>query len=176
MIAAQPASAERSGGPLERRSGTGWQDVDALGYAGAVTRAIAFALDVLLIVTAALAVTGAVALIFAVFRITGKHDPVLLAIGAAAFVVWVITYFVACWTTTGQTPGNRMMHTRVVRLDGVPLRPRQAFIRLAGMALSLPLFWGYWPILTSPRRRGVPDGIAGTVVVVVDGAREAEKL
>ena len=64
------------------------------------------------------------------------------------------------------------MHIRVVRSDGRRVRPRHALIRLGAMAISLPLFWGYLPILTSARRRGVPDVVAGTVVVVADAPDE----
>jgi uncharacterized RDD family membrane protein YckC len=135
-------------------------------YAGVVTRAIAIVLDMLLIYAAALAVTGGVLLIFAVFAVTSNHDAATLAIGGVAFAAWVIGYFVSFWTTTGQTPGNRVMHIRVVRSDGTPLRILQALVRLGAIVLSLPLFWGFWSILTSTRRRGVPDRLAGTVVVV----------
>jgi uncharacterized RDD family membrane protein YckC len=140
-------------------------------YAGVVTRAIAIVLDMLLIYAAALAVTGAVLLIFAVFAVTSNHDAATLAICGVAFAAWVIGYFVSFWTTTGQTPGNRVMHIRVVRSDGTPLRILQALVRLGAIVLSLPLFWGFWSILTSTRRRGVPDGLAGTVVVVDDEDR-----
>ncbi len=75
-------------------------------------------------------------------------------------------YFVVFWTTTGQTPGSRVMRIRVLREDGDHLRWFRALVRLGGMVISLPLFWGYLPILTSTRRRGVPDVLAGTVVVV----------
>ena len=44
------------------------------------------------------------------------------------------------------------------------------FANQAGMVISLPLIWGYLPILTSARRRGVCDVIAGTVVTVVPPA------
>jgi uncharacterized RDD family membrane protein YckC len=62
------------------------------------------------------------------------------------------------------------MHIRVVRTDGSRMHPRQALIRLGAMVVSLPLFWGYVPILTSPRRRAVPDTLAGTVVVLAEGS------
>jgi len=57
------------------------------------------------------------------------------------------------------------MRIRVIRLDGGPLRPRHALARLVGIVVSLPLLWGYVPILLTERRRGVPDVMAGTVVV-----------
>jgi uncharacterized RDD family membrane protein YckC len=61
------------------------------------------------------------------------------------------------------------MRIRVQRADGSRLRPRHALIRLVGMAISLPLLWGYLPMLVNERRRGVHDAMAGTVVVTSDG-------
>lgn len=166
---------ETAGKPRMRPGDTdavGASDGEADIYAGVVTRAIAMVLDILVIGAAALAVAGAVALVFAVFALSNKHHAVVAVIAGAAFGVWVIVYFVSFWTTTGQTPGNRVMHICVTRSDGARLRPLHALIRLGAMVLSLPLFWGFWPILTSPRRRGVPDAMAGTVVVVADGDGE----
>jgi hypothetical protein len=38
-------------------------------------------------------------------------------------------------------------------------------LRLAGVVISpLPLCWGYLPVLTNARRRGIPDMLGGTVV------------
>ena len=135
-------------------------------YAGFVTRAIALTLDAALIDVVALAVAGAALLVASVFSVSGRHHPLATVIGAGLFIIWMIGYFVAFWTTTGQTPGSRVMQIRVIRVDGTRLRPRHAIARLAGMVLSLPLLWGYLPILTSPRRRGVCDAMAGTVVTV----------
>jgi uncharacterized RDD family membrane protein YckC len=138
-------------------------------YVGLVTRALAIVLDALVIDVVALAATGAVLVVRSVFSITGKHHKVDAVIAGVLFAAWVVAYFVVFWSTTGQTPGNRVMHIRVVRSDGERVRPSHAFVRLGAMVLSLPLFWGYLPILTSARRRGLPDALAGTVVVVSEG-------
>lgn len=133
-------------------------------YAGVVTRVIAIAVDALLIGAAALAATGAVLLMFSVFAIAGRHHLLAAVVGGVCLVVWVVSYFGVFWTTTGQTPGSRVMQIRVTRANGSRLRPRHALLRLAWMVLSLPLFWGYVPILISARRRGVFDVFAGTIV------------
>jgi uncharacterized RDD family membrane protein YckC len=164
MVASHPAILAGTGTEPEAAEPP---EGSATAYAGVVTRTIAFTIDGLLIGAGALAVVGAALLIFAVFAIKGHHT-LALVIGGAAFVVWVICYFTIFWTTTGQTPGNRVMHIRVVRSNGSRLRPHHAIARLGAMVLSLPLLWGYWPILSGARRRGVPDAMAGTVVVVVD--------
>jgi uncharacterized RDD family membrane protein YckC len=156
----------------EASDGAGAGDTVATAYAGVVTRAIALAVDALLIDVAALAVAGAVLLVFSVFSVSGKQHPIAVVVEAALFVVWVVSYFGVFWTTTGQTPGSRVMQIRVVRADGTRLRPRHALVRLAGMVISLPLFWGYWPILTTRRRRGVFDVLAGTVVTIAAPAAD----
>jgi uncharacterized RDD family membrane protein YckC len=134
-------------------------------YVGFVTRVIAFAIDAALIDGAAILVAAATALVFSIVPVSHDVKTAVIAAGGVAFVIWGIAYFVTFWTTTGQTPGNRAMRIRVVRQDGEPLRLRHAVARLAGIVISLPLLWGYVPILVTERRRGVPDLLAGTVVV-----------
>jgi uncharacterized RDD family membrane protein YckC len=144
-------------------NGAGTSSDGGVEYAGLVTRAIAIVADSLLIDAAALVVTGAVLLLGSVLRISDQHD-LAVAIGGVLFFVWVAAYFVTFWTTTGQTPGSRVMQIKVARPDGKRIGPRRAFVRLAWMILSLPLFWGYWPVLWTARRRAVFDFMAGTVV------------
>lgn len=146
------------------RNGAGPNPDSGIAYAGLVTRAIAIVVDAVLIDGAAFAVTGAVLLVESVFAPWPKHHTLALTAGGALFFIWVISYFAVFWTTTGQTPGGRVMQIRVTRADGTRLRPRHAFVRLAGMVLSLPFFWGYLPMLWSARRRTVFDVLAGTVV------------
>jgi uncharacterized RDD family membrane protein YckC len=134
-------------------------------YAGFVTRTIAFAADAALINLVAILVGAVVALLFSVLPESKELRSVTVAIGAAAFVAWDIGYFVTFWTTTGETPGSRLMRIRVVRADGTKLRVRHALLRLAGLILGLPLFVGYLPILLTDRRRGLQDAMGGTVVV-----------
>jgi uncharacterized RDD family membrane protein YckC len=134
-------------------------------YAGLVTRAIAIVIDALLIDIVALVFAGAVLLVTSVFSVRGGHRQTAAAvIGSVLFVIWMVSYFGVFWTTTGQTPGSRVMQIRVTRADGTRLRLHHALVRLIGMVVSLPLFWGYLPILWSTRRRCVFDVAAGTVV------------
>jgi uncharacterized RDD family membrane protein YckC len=144
--------------------------VEEVRYAGLVTRAIAIVIDTLLIDAIALVVTGAFLLIESVFHISNRHHGLGIIMGGVLFFVWVAAYFIGFWTTTGQTPGSRVMQIRVTRLDGTGLRPVRALLRLAWMVLSLPLFWGYLPVLWTPRRRAVCDFAAGTVVRIAEPA------
>ena len=100
-------------------------------------------------------------------RCPAREEDVLLALGGTAFLLWAVGYFVTFWSSTGQTPGSRVMRVRVCRADdGLPLRPARALLRFEGLLLAaLPLFAGFLPILVDARRRGLQDMLAGTVVV-----------
>jgi uncharacterized RDD family membrane protein YckC len=175
MLPALRESAETTGTQrADSADGAGPQAGVATAYVGLVTRAIAIVIDTLVIDVVALVVTGAVLLVLSVFSISHKHHALDAVIGGVLFVVWVICYFGVFWTTTGQTPGSHVMQIRLIRTDGTRLRPRHAAVRLAGMILSLPLFWGYLPILTSARRMGIPDVLARTVVVAVPGTGQPQ--
>jgi uncharacterized RDD family membrane protein YckC len=136
-------------------------------YVGIVTRAIAFAADAALIQLVAIAVAGTVALILSVVSPPDSLDGVMLAVGGAAYGLWLVGYFVVFWSATGQTPGNRLLQIRVCRADdGAVPSPGAALLRFVGLILAaLPLFAGFLPILLDDRRRGVHDMLAGTVVV-----------
>ena len=135
-------------------------------YEGLVTRAIAFAVDAAIIDLIALLVGVGVGLALSILSISDNLKVVLLALGGAAFVVWTVGYFTVFWSTTGQTPGNRLMHLRVCREDGAVLSPRRALLRFGALVLAaLPLCAGFLPVLVDDRRRGLHDMLAGTVVV-----------
>lgn len=138
-----------------------------LTYVGIVTRAIAFAADAALIQLVAIAVAGTVALILSVVSPPDSLDGVMLAVGGAAYGLWLVGYFIVFWSATGQTPGNRLLQIRVCRADdGAVPSPGAALLRFVGLILAaLPLFAGFLPILLDDRRRGVHDMLAGTVVV-----------
>ena len=96
---------------------TGTDDRTAADYTGLVTRAIAFAIDALIIDLAAITVVAIVALALSLFEIPSVIATALAAIGAVVFLVWTAAYFVTFWSTTGQTPGARVMRFRVLAPD-----------------------------------------------------------
>ena len=75
-----------------------------------------------------------------------------------AAVGWALIvggYFTLFWSTTGQTPGMRLMRLRVVTYDGGRVHFFRALIRLGGLVLAIiPLFAGFMPVLFDDRRRG----------------------
>ena len=135
-------------------------------YVGLVTRIVAFVIDAAIINGVAAVVAAAAALVIALFPIGHDARTIIVAIGGAAFFIWLAGYFTVFWSTTGQTPGNRIMQIRVVPSGGGRMRPRRAFLRVIGLVLAaIPLFAGYIPILLTDRRRGLADWMADTVVV-----------
>lgn len=80
---------------------------------------------------------------------------------------WAGVYFTLCtaWLR-GRTPGKMLFRTRVVRLDGKPITPMDAFIRNGGYAAGIATgLIGFMSILWDPNRRAIQDRIAWTVVV-----------
>jgi uncharacterized RDD family membrane protein YckC len=144
-------------------------DADApVEYVGFVTRTIGFAIDAAIIDLVALSTAAVTALALSVLSLPAELKTVALAVGAVLFVLWGVGYFVFFWSTTGQTPGARVMRFRVRPASGpdVPLLPRRALVRFGGLILAaIPLFAGYLLILVDNRRRGLQDYLARTVVV-----------
>ncbi len=136
-------------------------------YEGIVTRAIAFAIDAAVINLVAVGVAGTVALGLSILTVPDTVDTVLLAVGGVLFVIWSAGYFVFFWSTTGQTPGARLMRIMVCRAeDGGLVTPLVALLRVVYLTLAaIPLLAGFLPILVDDRRRGLHDMLARTVVV-----------
>ena len=136
-------------------------------YEGLATRAIAFAVDAAVINVVAFAVAGIVALVLSVLSVPNELEVVLLGVAGVAFFLWTIGYFATFWSTTGQTPGDRLMRIRVCSAEnGEPIGFGRSVLRLVYMTLAaIPLLLGFVPILFDDRRRGVHDMLAGTVVI-----------
>jgi uncharacterized RDD family membrane protein YckC len=113
-------------------------------------------------------VAAIVALALSLFQIPSKVDAALAAIGAVVFLVWLGAYFVTFWSTTGQTPGARIMRFRVLApgAEHGHIDVSRALLRLIGMVIAaIPLFAGYLIVLFDDRRRGLHDRMARTVVI-----------
>src|SRR5262245_3370305 len=126
-----------------------------LPYAGLVTRAVAFVLDLLILNGVLIAGGVVVGLVIEAFGTFAPH----LNLGSAALAaaIWTLVfaaYFITSWSLTGQTPGMRAMGVKVVPTEGGRLRPRRGLVRVVGMGLAaLPFFAGYLLILVSNRRQ-----------------------
>lgn len=138
-------------------------------YAGLVTRAIAFALDAAVVNACALLVGVTVGLGLSILHLPSKTDSIIAVILAALAVIWSVAYFTFFWSTTGQTPGDRVMRIAVIDGDGRPLRPLRAAVRFGCLILAaLPLLAGILIMLWDDRRRCLQDRLVHTVVVYRD--------
>ena len=144
--------------------------VDGTGsaFAGLVTRVVAFSLDAALINVVAWSVALVVAVGLSLFHLPHDVEVVLAAAGGVLAIGWAIGYFTFFWSTTGQTPGNRVMSIDVRTATGERLRPRRAFLRVLALPLSvIPFGAGLGMILVDRRRRALHDLLVGTEVVYV---------
>jgi uncharacterized RDD family membrane protein YckC len=136
-------------------------------YAGIGTRGIALTVDAT--IANGIYIVGA-ALLGLIGSLVGDLHPrwLVALLAAAGWAIVVGGYFVLFWTTTGQTPGMRLMRLRVVTYRGERVHFIRALIRLGGLLLAiLPLFAGFLPVLVDGRRRALQDFLARTVVVHV---------
>jgi uncharacterized RDD family membrane protein YckC len=136
-------------------------------YAGLATRALALAVDALVINGVALLVAVVVGLCLSIFDIPDSVRNVLVAVGAVLTLIWSVAYFVLFWSANGQTPGNRLMEIRVLDgRTGRPPRQPRALLRVILLELSaLLLFIPMLLVLVDSRRRALHDRVARTVVV-----------
>lgn len=134
-------------------------------FGGVATRATALAADAALTVVFYMATVGIVSMIAA---LVGGLRPEWL-VGVLLGVGWILVvggYFVLFWSTTGQTPGMRLMRVRVRGPSGASPSVGRSVVRLVGLVIAIiPFFAGFIPVLFTERRRGLPDLLAGTVVV-----------
>jgi uncharacterized RDD family membrane protein YckC len=142
-------------------------------YVGLVTRALAFAIDAAIINAVAILTAAVVTLTFSIVTIPEELRTAAAVVGGVLYVLWLVGYFVVFWSTTGQTPGSRVLRIRVRAAAGGRLLPRRALLRFIGLTLAaIPFFAGFLMILVDDRRRGLQDRIARTVVV--EDARDTD--
>ena len=93
-------------------------------------------------------------------------DVVLLSIISWGLVN--VVYFIGFWVWRGQTPGQMVTNTKVVRVDGKPVDLRTAVLRFLGYILCILTFGiGFLMIAGDERKQGLHDKIAETYVIPV---------
>jgi uncharacterized RDD family membrane protein YckC len=154
---------------LDDRIGRRRPPATAAPFAGIATRALAFGIDAALVIVVYASIS---ALIAVASSLVGELRPAWLAgllLGVGLTLIAGI-YFVTFWSGTGQTPGMRLLGLRLWGPRGDPPSLGRSLARAVGTAIAIiPLFAGYLPVLFDSRRRGLPDFLAGTVVVYDDG-------
>ena len=139
-------------------------------YAGVATRGLGLVVDAALVTMIFLTGTAVVGLVISLVWTPGPPWLVGSVIAVAGVVVEVV-YFAGFWSTTGQTPGMRLMHLRVVDGSGSVPGLTRSMLRFVGLALAIfLLFVGFLPALVDSRRRALQDFLAGTVVVYYEHA------
>jgi uncharacterized RDD family membrane protein YckC len=148
----------------------------ARAYAGIVTRTVAFAIDLAIVEGVAALVGVTVGLAASLFYLAGWAEAVIGAILVLAWVLWSVSYFAFFWSTTGQTPGNRMMGIRVIDArERGPLKPRRAALRFGGVCLAaMPLGAGFLMMLWDDSCRCLQDHLARTRVIYMPSNKEIE--
>ncbi len=162
-------------------------------YAGFVSRAIAFAIDLLLIVITQLVTLVFVRLILDFFGLnqlaqaifepneSATSSPIILLLrwGVTLFGSSVLfaVYAITLWLVADKTLGQALMGLRVVRTNGHEITFRPALRRFLGYYLSFfSLGLGFLWVLVDDRRQGWHDKIADTVVVYDWDARLGRRL
>jgi uncharacterized RDD family membrane protein YckC len=133
-------------------------------YGGIATRAVALAIDTVIIWAILFSAGGFLALIGSLVGGVKLGPLAKVAAGTVALVASG-AYFALCWTAAGQTLGQRMMELRVVDYGGRPPKFIRSVIRVVVMGLCILFaFIGFIPVLFDRRRRGVHDMFARTTV------------
>ena len=136
-------------------------------YAGLVTRALAFIVDMLIIWLIQIVVTVSVGVLIAAI-VPGKQSigaPEIL-LTAAGCLIFTGVYFLGFWVLAAQTPGMRLLGIVVTCPGGEPLSFGRGVRRLFGLGITiLTLGLGFLIVLFDERRRALQDLVAGTVVV-----------
>jgi uncharacterized RDD family membrane protein YckC len=142
-------------------------------YAGAVSRAAAFGVD--LGASWILFTLAGALLDFTVRLVSGQtiapDHPLVTGI---LFVVWEFVYFSSQWTLNGKTMGMALFGLQVVGAAGTRIDGRQATVRTITFPLAIiTLGIGFLGIVLRVRRQAWYDRFAGTVVVYSWDARAA---
>ncbi len=143
-------------------------------YSGAVSRFLAYAIDVA--ASSAVFAAALAAISYAATVVSGRDISWnrANAVVAGLFVAWQFFYFGYSWAASGKTFGMAVVGIRVVRADGAILDPWRGALRAAVFPLSfLLLGLGFAGILLQRERRALHDLIAGSAVVYSWDARAA---
>lgn len=157
---------ERVARRILRRSARGQRPI----YAGAVSRAVALAIDAGVVYGGLLLVSAAIVLLVSTLS-PGDEEAggVVIALGAFTWSLIASVYLVLFWSGAGRTPGMAFLGLRMLSPDGAEVSPRQAIRRVIWSAIAaIPFGLGNWGILFEERRCGWPDRHADTRVLYAD--------
>ena len=143
-------------------------------FAGAVSRLVAYVIDVAVstgVFTLAVAGVSFVASVITNQSVSWDRTNIVVTI---IYLLWEFLYFAYSWAASGKTFGMALLGVRVVSADGAAATARQAVIRTLAFPLSfLLLGLGFLGIVLQHDRRALHDLIAGTAVIYSWDARAA---
>ena len=166
-------------------------------YAGFVSRAVGFVLDILIVIGLLWVVNFAITLPLQYFlgfninqcktMVSGTLPSIIdqspwlciavISTQAALSLLAGPAYFILLWSMGGQTVGQYVAGVRVVRLNGRKMNFKSSLVRYLGYFVSFfALGLGYFWVLWDDRRQGFQDKLARTVVVYAWTARQNEFL
>jgi len=135
------------------------------GYAGLVSRGLAYLIDA---VAVALLAGAGVTVLGMVASVVGPEARDLARLVVSGYVLFLpallAVYCALFWSLAGRTPGMAVVGVRVVRTDGRPVGWLGASIR--GVLLAFFPIGALW-LLIDRRRQAVHDKVVGTYVVRV---------
>jgi uncharacterized RDD family membrane protein YckC len=131
--------------------------------AGAVSRALAYVIDGVIVNLSFTALVAVATLIDNAFGGGGGASNFAIAIGSTAWLAIGAVYLVGFWSLAGQTPGMRFVG---IGLNEERLSPRRSIKRLIGLGLSVATFSiGFLGIVFGERRRAWEDRFSGVDVI-----------
>lgn len=133
---------------------------------GVVTRALALAIDALVVNLALVSTTAILGLLtnFLGIAIDPQSRPVA-AVGATTWFVMASIYLFTFWAVSGQTPGMRFLDIKIEPATGTRIGGRAARRRLLGFWLAvIPFGLGFLGVLLRNDRQGLHDRLGGTAV------------
>jgi uncharacterized RDD family membrane protein YckC len=140
-------------------------------FSGNPARLIAWILDGFILSIIATILWVIVGLVIGLIATAGSDTATSLSLFVGILVVSLFTlfYYPFWWSRSGQSPGKKIMHIKVVRADnGQLISFGRGILRLFGYWVSAVVFYiGFLWILVDNRRQGWADKIAGTYVIEV---------
>jgi uncharacterized RDD family membrane protein YckC len=152
---------------------------------------IAFCIDFLVVLIAAIVVVSFAEALLTLFTVNGiaqqvtgqpqaAYGPVRTAINIAvvAFAPFLaVAYPIGFWAIFGATPGMMLMGLYLRRVDGRRVSFWRAIVRWFGSILStIPLFLGFAWIAVDARRQGWNDKLSDSLVVFIDKPAELAEV
>lgn len=165
---------------LERLSRPGKREPAAVHVVGFWKRLVAAAIDLAIIVPAAMIITLLASKIASIhlppsnlhlFDIDLWIDLVLaidpaLVMGMVLFIAIGLVYLLVFHSVRGRTLGMQVMKMKIIDVYGDPPSPLRCVVRCAGYLASVAtLFLGFLWIGFDSEKRGLQDWIAGTYVI-----------